>query len=113
MKYIKRCEYCGKIFVATRINARFCCPTCCRAWDRQRQKLRTAQKRIENKSTILNRPFTVDTPFLCQKWHKEGMTVKELATLLERSVENVEEALRVELAPGELEAIEKYFIPRR
>lgn len=60
-----------------------------------------------------NRVYTRDTVYLICKWHAEGMTVKEIALLLSRSEDNVQQALLIgSKKPGIAAKYMQYFIPR-
>lgn len=54
-----------------------------------------SDKKNQDKIDIRERPYTKDTVFLVCKWYGEGMTVKALASLLQRSEENVRKALEI------------------
>lgn len=75
---------CGKPFEAAYMYAKYCSDEC-------RKKGRRDQ--IAEK----DRGFTEITAMLCQKWHKEGMSVKSIADVLRRSPESVRKALKVKL----------------
>lgn len=47
----------------------------------------------KNKVSALERPYTRDTVFLVCKYFSEGMTVKRIAKLLDRSEDNIRKAL--------------------
>lgn len=47
-----------------------------------------------NKEKQMNRIFTKDTVFLICKWYKEGMSPKNIASVLKRSEDNVRLALK-------------------
>lgn len=47
----------------------------------------------KNKASALERPYTRDTVFLVCKYFSEGMTVKRIAKLLDRSEDNIRKAL--------------------
>lgn len=79
--YNKTCEICGTEFKTTYCYQRFCCEKC---------------RDIEKKNAK-NRPFTRDTPFLCQKWKSEGMSVRKIAEVMNRSTDSVKKALAVRL----------------
>ena len=104
---------CQKIFVLKKNGQLYCSQKCGnRAW-----KLKNVKKWKERDKTVkfpeaLSRPFTLDTVYLCHKWHMEGMKVREIAGLLERSEENVQKALDTLLKKGEMEVIRKYLVPR-
>ncbi|MGN1303770.1 MAG: hypothetical protein ACI4YB_01915 [Oscillospiraceae bacterium] len=72
------CYICGKNKTVKRKNGFECyiCPECKN--DKEKQK---------------NRIFTKDTVFLVCKWYNEGMSRKNIATVLKRSEESVQLAL--------------------
>lgn len=47
----------------------------------------------KNKAAALERPYTRDTVFLVCKWFSEGTTIPEIASLLDRSEDNIRKAL--------------------
>jgi hypothetical protein len=55
-----------------------------------------------------DREHTVDTAYLCQKWHREGMSIKQIGDMLYRSTGSVKKALSVQLAPEEYRKMEEY-----
>lgn len=61
--------------------------------------------------SVLNRPYTKDTVYLVHKWSAEGMTVAQIARLLSRSEERIEEALRCPLRPSEQKSLEAFLLP--
>ena len=73
-----RCNVCGKRFMVPKASGSICCSWC-----------------VRDRKKIQNRPFTKDTVFFVCKWYGEGMTVKRIADVLNRSVENVEMALEM------------------
>ena len=78
--------------------------------NRADNKKRRLQKAAEPPLN-LNRPYTPDTVYLIHKWHREGMKVKEIAELLNRSVENVQKALRKPLTRGQEKILKEYITP--
>lgn len=93
----KRCKYkykgpiehkcenprCGKVFVKRSGSQRFCCKGCMKA---------TADGTIRNAKEALERPFTKDTKHIILLWHKQGNSKEEIAKILGRSLENIEQA---------------------
>ncbi len=73
---IETCIICGKEFEKPLRSGSFSCPNC-----------------SGDKSKGFERPFTRDTVFLVCKWYDEGMAVKTIASILQRSENNVREAL--------------------
>lgn len=49
----------------------------------------------QDKTAAYERPYTRDTVFLVCKWYSEGMTVKKLSSLLQRSENNIRKALKI------------------
>lgn len=41
------------------------------------------------------RPLTIDTPFLCYKWHKEGDSIEKIAEIVRRPRKQVIEAIKI------------------
>lgn len=72
------CVVCGKTFTKRASSGAINCPDCQR-----------------NKRKGLERPYTRDTVFLVCKWYDEGVTVKRLASLLQRSEDNICKALKL------------------
>lgn len=72
------CASCGKKFTIPYSSGTINCPDC-----------------SKSKSSALERPYTRDTVFLVCKWYDEGMTVKKLAALLQRSEDNIRKALKI------------------
>ncbi len=110
----KRCEWCKKYFYTTRSDRKYCSPNCCREADRLRQRKLYARKR--GKASISprkNRELTSDTAYLCQKWYREEMSIKEIALCLDRSVTSVERALKAPLSAMQKEKMEVFLMPRR
>lgn len=75
---------CGKPFEASYLHAKYCSDEC-------RKKGRSIQ------TPERDREFTELTAMLCQKWRKEGMSVKAIADVLKRSPDSVRKALKVKL----------------
>lgn len=73
---IKKCNTCGRAFESAYSGGAINCPECTR--DKKKQ---------------FERIYTKDTVFLVCKWYGEGMTVKKLAGLLNRSEDNIRKAL--------------------
>lgn len=73
---IKKCNTCGRVFKLPYSGGAINCPECTR--DKKKQ---------------FERIYTKDTVFLVCKWYGEGMTVKKLAGLLNRSENNIRKAL--------------------
>lgn len=83
----KACAICGKVFVPRSGTQKYCGPNCQNiALSKGSQKPYS----IDGK----NRPFTRDTVYLINKWHREGMSVDNLAKMLNRSRESVLKALK-------------------
>ena len=82
-KYKKVCGVCGKPFETNQFNQKYCCKKCSYVAKRSKE-YRPAQL-----TETMNRPFTKDTAFLVRKWHDEGMTIKAIAEMLQRTEENV------------------------
>lgn len=92
----KTCAVCGKPFVTRNKKTTCCCNKC-------RNEKRTFQN-----SKTMNRAFTDLTPYLCQKWHREGMTDWQIADTLNRSVKNVKQALMVPLTKDAYQDMREY-----
>lgn len=104
-------DRCENWFVPKTAKQKYCCRKCCMSvHNRADNKRRRLQKAAEP-PLDLNRPYTSDTVYLIQKWHREGMKVKEIAELLNRSVENVQVALQSPLTRGQEKAISEYLLP--
>ena len=100
MIFTYHCKRCGALSTAGAINARYCAG--CRIEVRrelQRKAYRKGANMITRETdSPLDRPFTSDTPFLCQKWYSEGMSAQQIADILGRSVSDVQKALREPLS---------------
>ena len=92
----KNCAICGKPF-QTRNPKSACCSEMCR------------QKKYKpSEHGSRDREFTELTPYLCQKWYQEGMPIRQIAELLDRSKENVIKALAIPLSRAKLKDMEEY-----
>ena len=81
----KTCSVCGKPFVTRNKKSACCCGAC------------RNEKRTLTNSRGKNRAFTDITPYLCQKWHREGTPISQIADTLNRSIQSVKQALAVPL----------------
>lgn len=88
------CRNCGKVFL-TADKAVYCSAEC---------RITAARAPMRDK----DREHTVDTAYLCQKWHREGMSIKQIGDMLYRSTGSVKKALSVQLAPEEYRKMEEY-----
>lgn len=93
-KHTMICHFCGKPFEAAD-RAVYCSKDC---------RVAAAKAPLRDK----NREFTPDTPYLCQKWRREGMSVKKIAEILLRSTESVRKALAVPLTAEQYRDMEEY-----
>ena len=103
----KKCFECGKVFMTKANNAKYCSKKCKRKHVTESEKGTRGGK---------DRKFTPMTPYLCQKWHREGMPTRQIAEILNRSVENVKSALDVKLsgeAYREMEEFARHRTSRR
>lgn len=73
---IIKCSICGREFETSYSGGVIRCSKC-----------------SKNKAAALERPYTRDTVFLVCKYFSEGMTVKRIAKLLDRSENNIRKAL--------------------
>lgn len=73
---IIKCSICGRKFETSYSGGVIRCSEC-----------------SKNKAAALERPYTRDTVFLVCKYFSEGMTVKRIAKLLDRSEDNIRKAL--------------------
>lgn len=80
------CPTCGKKFAPRNGNHKYCSRSC----QPSTAKTKAKEPRPDGK----NRPFTEDTVYLINKWHREGMSVDNLAKMLDRSRESVLKALK-------------------
>lgn len=75
------------------------------AWERDNQH--PSLKSVKNAENVLEaelqryiedtsptRPYTNDTVFLCNKWHREGMQIKTIAKMLNRTEENIRRIIK-------------------
>lgn len=88
----KVCRQCGGQFVARSNSAVYC------------MECRDAKAPAKDR----DRKHTPDTAYLCQKWHREGMSARQIADILRRSAGSVRKALAVPLAPEEYHKMEEY-----
>lgn len=99
----RQCAICGKDFEPRQRNHIYCGYRCRlqREYDRRKgiASVKVEQERAE---------MTELTPYLCQKWRREGMAVRQIADILRRSTESVRKALDVPLAPEEYRKMEEY-----
>lgn len=86
-----RCALCGGPMSQKR--GKYCSEACAK-------NARAAQIREHGKRPYPTsvRPFTDDTVFLVHKWSQEGMTEVEIADVMARPIEQVEEALATPIA---------------
>lgn len=77
------CNVCGKEFERNEPNGTIICPEC-----------------RGNTEKAKNRVYTKDTVALICMWYKNGDSINKIGRILGRSIENVEQALRI---GGELE----------
>lgn len=92
----KTCAICGKPFQTRIKNDVYCSDEC---------KDKASQHEREN---ALNRDYTELTPYLCQKWRREGMSIKKIAALVSRSPENVRKALKIRLSKEDYATMREY-----
>ena len=108
-----RCENCKRYFWTTRPEKKYCSQECYREGTLKRLKMKRATSRNFSKYSVRNRNFTEDTPYLCQKWLKEGMSVREIADCLDRSITSVEMALKVPLHAMQKEKMKSFLMLKR
>jgi hypothetical protein len=82
-KHICQNPSCGKEYLSARKNQNYCCTKCSKEG---------ADDTIKDPFEAANRPFTKDTRYLAQLWHKQGKSKPEIAMILGRSLENIEQA---------------------
>lgn len=90
---IKTCKTCGEPFEARHGRQDFCCKQC-----RNRYFYRLYRNEKPKKEKALptqDRPYTKDTVMLVSKWYQEGMSIRELAELLDRPLSSIERALEM------------------
>ncbi len=125
---IKTCPVCGQPFMAEGSTRIYCGDRCRkRRWTTTHPRTQKICLQCGNqfiarsRSTVLcracrealtdndrDREHTVDTAYLCQKWHREGMSIKQIGDMLYRSTGSVKKALSVQLAPEEYRKMEEY-----
>lgn len=66
------------------------------------------EKRALTDSRGKNRAFTDITPYLCQKWQREGMPISQIADMLNRSIQNIKKALAVPLTKDAYQDMREY-----
>ena len=92
---------------------KYCCRKCCQdAHNRVNNRKRKYHKYEPAPKSDLNRQYTEDTVYLVHKWNREGMSVKEIAELLNRSVENVQNALDIPLTRPQEKCMDEYLYIR-
>lgn len=92
--YQKICITCGQPFTTHNPRTLYCTSKC-----------KNAKYRVRRNA---DREFTSLTPYLCQKWRREGMSVRMIAQTLNRSVENVKRALSVPLTKEAYEDMRQF-----
>ena len=97
MRYQITCKFCGTPFGSNFKHSKFCSDEC-------RGKVR-GQKGLAK--YIPDRDFTPDTPFYCQKWYREGMSIKDIANALSRSEGSVIRALQTPLSANHQAIVER------
>lgn len=100
----RECIICGRRFSPARYGQTTCSPTCKSVFRQWREKHR------RDKS---NRPFTESTAYLCQKWYREGDSIEKIALALDRSSQNIRQALKVPLTRVQLLTLEANLWPKR
>ncbi|WP_101908854.1 hypothetical protein [Marasmitruncus massiliensis] len=90
----KTCAVCGKPFQTRIKNDVYCSDEC--------------KDKASQRENVLNRDYTELTPYLCQKWRREGMSIKKIAALVSRSPENVRKALKIRLSREDYATMEEY-----
>jgi predicted transcriptional regulator len=92
------CKTCGKEFIQTGKKDRTYCSIKCYKEDNQKG---SANTRPVIGYEELNRPFTNDTPYLVNLWHKKhGNSFEEIAMILNRSIDNVKQAYNMYAQEG-------------
>ena len=109
--YSIRCVRCGKM-TPSKSKARRYCDKCKREVDNlQRKESYHRRKEGTRPENGPSRPFTPDTPYLCQKWAKEGMASRDIAAVLNRRESEVLAALLIPLPRWRLREMEEYLSP--
>lgn len=101
----RKCKTCGKIFQPKNHYHNYCSPECVK------NKVRASYTVPAEEAP--NRHISRLTAYLIQKWHKEGESIKTIAGITKRSIENVEKALSMPLTLNEYKMMVKYFIPKK
>lgn len=92
--YQKVCIECGRTFLTHNKRTAYCSDKCINA------------KYLVKKNQ--DREFTSLTPYLCQKWRREGMPIRQIADTLNRSIQNVKQALAVPLTKEAYEDMRQF-----
>lgn len=95
-KYTHTCKRCGKVLKGVE-RYRFYCVHCS-----------SIMKATPKKSS---REFTELTPYLVQKYILEGMSEKDIADLLDRSMEDIKKASAVKLTKVDYQTMREYLNP--
>lgn len=111
MPQMRKCKNskCGQYFEYNPARKQIYCCSKCRQEANHRKRNRKREYRKREPAPGPNRPYTNDTIYLVHKWHREGMSVEEIAGLLMRSEENVREALRRPLTSEQEETMSEYL----
>ena len=104
------CLQCGRAFYsrfAKYGRTKYCSPACFH--DSRRIHWEPSSPR----SPKGPRGLTPNTPYLVQKWRREGYTEEEIGEILHRPLSQIREALSVPLSMEQRRTLRKYLTPRR
>ena len=104
-------DRCNNWFMPKTERQMYCCRKCCMSVHNRAENKRRRQQKAAEPPQDRNRPYPRDTVYLVHKWYREGMKVKEIAELLNRSVENVQEALEKPITHSQVESMKRYSAP--
>jgi len=99
------CLNCGKEISAG--NAKYCSREC------QMIYVQNAREDVGSRHREKRNEMYALTPYLCQKWKAEGFTEKQIAKILDCTVDLVERALQVPLSKMQQQRIKTFFNPKR
>lgn len=108
--WVVRCARCGVEIVARSPNRRYC-GGCIHEMAMEKWASQRKRRQLQALMQYPSRPLTEDTAYLCQKWRREGMSVRETAIILSRPEKDILAALAVRLPKKRLAVMEEYLSP--
>lgn len=114
------CLNCGREYQSKKRESRFCSTSCYRTYRRENPKEYPGSGRSGGRRAKVywpesypDRILTENTPYLAQKWLREGCTVTDICHILELPPHRVLEALAVPLSREQERTLLAWLSPRR